>query len=111
MEEPTSLISPGKKECFGKLIYEGSGDEENYVLGKETFHIGSSKEGNEAVLHSAAVSRHHAKIIWREGSFFLEDLNSTNGTYVNGSMLAYRSAHRLYAMDRICFADVVYRIV
>lgn len=31
----------------------------------------------------AKVSRRHARIVMREGSFYLEDLGSTNGTYIN----------------------------
>ncbi|HKP45391.1 MAG TPA: FHA domain-containing protein [Pyrinomonadaceae bacterium] len=31
----------------------------------------------------AKVSRRHARIIYRDGQYFLEDLGSTNGTFVN----------------------------
>ena len=31
----------------------------------------------------AKVSRRHARIIWQNGSYQLEDLGSTNGTYIN----------------------------
>lgn len=31
----------------------------------------------------AKVSRRHARVLFRDGSYFLEDLGSTNGTYVN----------------------------
>ncbi len=31
----------------------------------------------------AKVSRRHARITWRDGQYFLEDLGSTNGTFVN----------------------------
>ena len=38
----------------------------------------------EIVLESASVSRQHARIALREGHYYLEDLNSRNGTYLNG---------------------------
>jgi pSer/pThr/pTyr-binding forkhead associated (FHA) protein len=31
----------------------------------------------------AKVSRRHARVIFRDGKYFLEDLGSTNGTFVN----------------------------
>lgn len=35
-------------------------------------------------LESQAVSRHHARILCEEDRFFVEDMQSSNGTYVNG---------------------------
>jgi serine phosphatase RsbU (regulator of sigma subunit) len=41
-------------------------------------------------LESQAVSRHHARILCDNGSFFVEDLNSSNGTYLNGKRVLQR---------------------
>ena len=38
---------------------------------------------NEVVLHSDSVSRQHARVEVRSGQYFLVDMHSTNGTYVN----------------------------
>ena len=35
-------------------------------------------------LDSLAVSRQHARVLSADGAFFVEDLGSSNGTYVNG---------------------------
>jgi hypothetical protein len=40
---------------------------------------------NGAYVDDRQVSRHHAKIIVVDGDFWIEDLNSTNGTRVNGA--------------------------
>ncbi len=42
-------------------------------------------------LDSLSVSRHHARIVCREGGYFVEDLGSSNGTYVNGARVAGRA--------------------
>ena len=42
-------------------------------------------------LDSLSVSRHHARIVCREGAYFVEDLGSSNGTYVNGARVADRA--------------------
>ena len=43
-------------------------------------------------LESQAVSRHHARILCENGSFFVEDLHSSNGTFVNGKRIRERVA-------------------
>jgi len=55
-------------------------------LDKETMTIGR-KSDNDIHLDNLAVSNHHAKITTILNDSFLEDLNSTNGTYLNGSLI------------------------
>jgi|SRR5947209_9771552 len=45
--------------------------------------IGRSRE-NEVTLDDAVVSAQHARLTWNGRGWVLEDLNSTNGTWVNG---------------------------
>jgi pSer/pThr/pTyr-binding forkhead associated (FHA) protein len=97
--------------CAGKLLYEGSGEEEDILINKEVFRIGSKEKDNDAVLHSSGVSRYHARILKQGESYFLEDLNSKNGTYVNGKQLNYKEKLKLQSMDQVRFADALYRIV
>src|SRR5262249_59885067 len=39
-------------------------------------------------LESLAVSRHHAQIVHKNGGYVVEDLRSSNGTYVNGTRIS-----------------------
>src|SRR5437016_11662328 len=41
-------------------------------------------------LQAKAVSRQHAQILRHDGAFYIEDLNSANGTFLNGNRLAAR---------------------
>ena len=41
----------------------------------------------DIVLDAGAVSRQHAQITWIDGDFFVEDLHSRNGTFVNGTQI------------------------
>ena len=108
----TVLLSESSLSCRGRLIYESGGSGgEDFTITKSPFSIGSKQGGNDAVLHSDAVSRYHARITKREGGFYIEDLNSTNSTSVNGELLAYNKPKKLSRMDMISFADVVYRVV
>nr|MCR5452331.1 FHA domain-containing protein [Lachnospiraceae bacterium] len=111
LREATVILSDDDREFSGKLIYEGNGDEKDYLIDKIIFKIGSRSEDNDANLNSKVVSRHHARITVEKGIYYLEDLNSTNGTFINGKLIDYREKVRLNRMDSIHFADVRYRIV
>ncbi|MDO8802952.1 MAG: FHA domain-containing protein [Elusimicrobiota bacterium] len=52
-------------------------------LDKPSFSLGR-KADNDVVLDNAAVSGHHCKMYESGGTWFVEDLNSTNGTFING---------------------------
>ena len=74
----------------------------SHVLKDETITIGRMK-GNSIVIEDASISLMHAKITRKDGVFFLKDLNSTNGTVVNGQPI---SEARLHDLDKVRFADV-----
>jgi pSer/pThr/pTyr-binding forkhead associated (FHA) protein len=57
-----------------------------YNMNKERYTIGRLPD-NDVRIDNAAVSGHHALIINILNDSFLEDLNSTNGTYVNGKLI------------------------
>ncbi len=43
---------------------------------------------NNVVINDAEISRHHARLNFQGGKYVLEDLGSTNGTFVNGQKLS-----------------------
>ena len=43
---------------------------------------------NEITINDAEISRRHARLTFQGGKYVLEDLGSTNGTFVNGQRLA-----------------------
>src|SRR5512137_1996165 len=57
-----------------------------YNMSKERYTIGRLQD-NDIRIDNAAVSGHHALVINILNDSFLEDLNSTNGTYVNGKII------------------------
>lgn len=52
-------------------------------LDKPAYTVGR-KDDNDIVLDNATVSGHHCKLYEAGGTWFVEDLSSTNGTFVNG---------------------------
>ena len=61
---------------------------EDIVINKPRFRIGKEKSYVDYFIgDNSAISRSHADIINKEGAFFIIDLNSTNYTYINGTMV------------------------
>src|ERR1039457_4243058 len=57
-----------------------------YNMNKERYTIGRLPD-NDIRIDNPAVSGHHSLIINILNDSFLEDLNSTNGTYINGKLI------------------------
>ncbi len=64
-----------------------------YVLDDEEFGIGRDVKNN-IVVDLDNVSRRHAKITTRQGRAYIEDLGSTNGTYLNDQEVLEETALR-----------------
>ena len=62
----------------------------------------------DITLNSGHISRHHSKINVSPGGVYIEDLQSTNGTYVNGNKIKGRV--RLNVGDEVAFDDLLYRL-
>jgi len=54
-----------------------------YVFDKDVISIGRARD-NDVVIENLSVSRNHARVRKEGGRFILTDLNSANGTFVNG---------------------------
>lgn len=76
----------------------------NYFLDRPSFSIGANDD-NDLRLDAPGVSRAHARIVSVRNDDILEDLNSANGTLVNGAAVA---THILQQDDVIEIVD--YRI-
>jgi FHA domain-containing protein len=59
------------------LALDWAGTTETLLLGRHS--------GCDVVVDGPTVSRRHAQLIFRDGSWVLHDLGSTNGTIVNGA--------------------------
>ena len=64
-----------------KLKFEGG----EHILGTELLSIGRTTDNDISFPDDPNISRHHAEIEYRSGEYCLIDLNSSNGTTVNGS--------------------------
>jgi hypothetical protein len=102
----TRPLKPRTSRLAPRLAVEsgpGTGDE--YLVRKAVTLIGRN-EGCDLVVNDPLVSRRHCQILWDGVYCTVEDLGSTNGTYVNGQLLT--AAHALRPGDHLQVADVVF---
>ncbi|MEM7801714.1 MAG: FHA domain-containing protein [Chloroflexota bacterium] len=86
------------------VVRRGPNPDHVYMLSNETTIVGREPI-NDAMFPDPEVSRRHARIINKNGDFFIDDLNSTNGTFINGRRIS--EITRLNAGDIIDFGETV----
>ncbi|HEX7665760.1 MAG TPA: FHA domain-containing protein, partial [Polyangiaceae bacterium] len=92
---------------FAIIISEKGGAERRESFDKNEINVGRV-QGNDLMLPKGNVSKHHARLLYRDGRFIVTDLKSTNGTYVNGRKIAQATIVR--EGDKIYIGDFVLRL-
>ncbi|MEO0563234.1 MAG: FHA domain-containing protein [Chloroflexota bacterium] len=72
---------PGSQPCL--VLVEDAHIEEAYLLRSSEITLGRAA-GNDIVIPRNDISRTHIKLSWHDHSYFIEDLESRNGTFLNG---------------------------
>lgn len=65
-----------------------------HPLNKVIMKIGRDETSNDIVVPKNTISLNHAAIEFRDGAFYLRDLRSTNGTFLNGKKISHSDAIR-----------------
>lgn len=68
---------------------------------KPVITLGKKKEEADVVLEDSSVSRMHARILREGKEYYMEDLNSTNGTFKNGLRLQPYEKRKLEPGDEV----------
>ncbi len=92
---------------FTIIISEKGGAERREAFDKNEINVGRV-QGNDLMLPKGNVSKHHARLLYRDGRFIVTDLKSTNGTYVNGRKISQATIVR--EGDKIYIGDFVMRL-
>ena len=90
-------------------LYRADGSTgQNISLENLPVTIGKLPEYADAVLRDPTVSRIHARISRTGNDFFVQDLNSKNGTYVNGKRLLPNEKLMLFPEDEVAFGKCTF---
>lgn len=69
------------------IVRRGQAEHQEYGFKADPISIGREAI-NDIVLLDPEISRRHSRLVFREGRHFVEDLDSTNGTFVNGRRIS-----------------------
>lgn len=105
MAEPLEMPSRNMSLRFlsGKL--QGS----EYVLGEAMQVIIGRSSDADLILLEGMVSRHHSRLSLSRGELSIEDMGSTNGTFVNGTKV--KGQRRLLEGDRVLIGTSILKVV
>lgn len=92
-----NTASPRKKRAF--LIRESK--KEKIEVLNDSFVVGKSASCNYTVIGNPTISRRHIIISRKQGEFYLVDEKSTNGTYINGSIIERNREYKLTNGDML----------
>src|SRR3954462_13873979 len=86
------------------LTEKGGGNQQQLTFKKGEVTIGRLA-GNDIVLGKGNVSKYHSRLVLKDGKYIVVDMQSTNGTYVNGKKIAapqvVRPSDKIYIGDYI----------
>ena len=91
------LKSAGKRAGEGDIVIE----REDFIIGRLEGHV-------DHVLNNNAVGKLHAELINRNGTSFVKDLNSINGTFINDDRIDSNKEYELRINDRLRLANSEY---
>lgn len=108
-----------ENEEYGRTIYLEQHREQSRGLYRDNgelavridklpFVIGKKKGEVDYALEDCSVSRIHARILEEDGCIYLEDMNSTNGTFKNGLRMQPYEKRRLEKEDELRFGREEY---
>ena len=105
---PTVCLNSMTGKVRGMLLYQGAESYEDICVTKKMTRIGYGPDA-DIQIQADTISQLHARIDHDGETYYIEDLNSTNGTFVNDEPLAYKERRKLNSNDMIRFSDVRYR--
>lgn len=104
----TVVLSAGAVSGPASLVSKEPGELATIYINEDLTVIGKLETACDAVISLPTVSRIHAKIKKKEDAYYLTDMNSRNGTAVNGRLLLPDEEYRLEPEDEVDFAQARY---
>ena len=106
--EDTIILGYRSSESLPRLVYTGTDFASENELVSFPFIIGKMTDNVNMIIDNPMISRIHAKIYLKEGHYYIEDMNSSNGTYINNNLIQPHSLTEINTGDYITFSHLTY---
>jgi hypothetical protein len=83
-----------------------NGMETTITITNNSYIIGRDESRVNYKIDNKKISRQHVEILFKDGKYFVKDMDSRNGTYLNNSKLTPNMEYELFENDRLVIADV-----
>lgn len=104
----TVVLSTSQQQGPASFVSREPGELATIYLDRDLMVVGKLVNAADAVIPVPTVSRVHARIRKKDDGYYLTDLNSRNGTAVNGIMLKGNEEYLLQDEDEVDFAQARY---
>jgi hypothetical protein len=105
-EATTLLMEP----VHEPVILISQKTQEHIKINAESYSLGKGQANDYCIQGNSAVSRRHALVIRREENYYIKDVGSTNGTFLNGRRLLPEEEALLAADDEVKLADEIFTV-
>lgn len=106
-----TIILTEEKQEFACLQRMNNGIMDKVSITKSNFIVGRLSNYVDYLIDNNAIGRTHAEILCREGQYFIKDLNSKNGTFLNEIKLNSNKEYTINNGDKVKFANVEYTFI
>lgn len=106
--EDTVILGYRKTANTPQLIYTGTDFTSETDIDCFPFVIGKMSGNVNMIIDNPMISRIHARIFFKENRFYIEDMNSSNGTYINDTLIQPHTLTEITIGDSITFAHLTY---
>jgi len=108
---PTCILNQNLESSFFILKSINTAQYEDILITQFPFFIGKLKKNVDYCLEKDTVSRYHAKITKEQEGYYITDLNSTNGTFLNKESLQTYQKEKIKQGDEIAFANIKFLFI
>ena len=110
-EDVEEIICPFMERILDNDTLSAEEYAERFKIFKDNFTIGRISEYSDYVISSRVIGQTHALINLEDGKYFITDLNSKNGTYVNGERLSLGEKREIFNNDVISLVNFKYLFI
>lgn len=111
LQDNTAVIKEAENDSGCRLEWKENGVQKKHEIKKYPIIIGKMSGEVDCFINDTSISRLHAKIVKRGNEIILFDLNSTNGTFIDGIRLQAGQEKVIYQDSKIKLGNIVVSII